>query len=340
MEEINGGGGKLRRFAQISDVHVFDDEQVWNENVGSFVGQRFLGLMNILFLRGPDRYSKSVLEKAVDDMKEIGVEHLICAGDVTNLAIESEFKKAREIFCGFGGGSRNMMFVPGNHDTYSRSQRKCGYFNKYFGEFAVSDVKVRSPRGDGFPIVQERGGVMFVGLNSGRPNTARGMVGRAQWEAARDMLDSRDGRDLMENAGLKVLVVHHPTQDPKIRALPWIRDLGHDLKDWQEVGKFCEEYGFDLSIHGHNHVPYQGRMRGCENTLVYEAGSGTMLVEDLERIARYNVFELGDNGNLERSFARVWNVEKEGFDTKELPIPAPGPPEPVEQPAFVRDVIE
>ena len=335
----SGGSGKLRKFSQISDVHIFDTDGVFQENAFNFVGQRFFGLMNILFFRGPDKYSMRVLQAAIKDMKEQGVQHIACVGDLTNLAIETEFKAAKQVFEAFGN-TRSMTFLPGNHDVYSRGQARARLFQKHFGEYAVSDLKRLSPRGDGFPILQERGGVVFICLNSGRPNTARGTVGRRQWRAAREMLDTADGRHMLKEARLRVLLVHHPTQDPSIRALPWIRELGHDLKDWKEVPKFCKDYAIELCLHGHNHVPYSARMQGSEDTLIYEAGSGTMLVEDPERIARYNIYELDDNGKVARSYARVWNIEEEVFKTKELPIPKPGPPVPVGPPEFVRELVE
>lgn len=311
----------LRRFALISDVHVFDGKGLWREDVMDFVNvKRLLGLTNILVRRGPGKYSVEVLRKALADMKTEGVDHLVCAGDVTNLAMEAEFAKAAAVFEDFGP-AESMTFCPGNHDIYVSAQRNGTLFHKYLGQYCRSDVALASPRADGFPFLQLRGGVAFLALNTGIPNTAAGQAGEAQWRAATDLMRSPAAAELLRAARFRVLVQHHPAQEPAVRGTPISRQIGHGYRDWRELGAFASEHSFDLVVHGHLHVPYRARLSTAPRTLVYESGSGTLMTDDPTRVARYTVFELDDSA-LIRTYSRVYNRATGAFDTLELPIPA------------------
>jgi len=315
-----GAAGGIRRFALISDVHIFDTEGFWYERALDFTNRRVFGLLNILMLRGPDKFSRHVLASSMADMRANAVDHLVIAGDVTNLAIECEFALSKEYFSRFGPPA-NITAVPGNHDVYTGKELKRRLFAKYFGEYAQSDVPVASARDDGFPFLQLRGGVAFLGLNTGIPGSARGLVGPAQFDAARKMLTSPEGKALLARAKTLIMVLHHPTQDPRMRGLPRVRDIGHDLIDWEDVAAFCREFPIAMTLHGHNHVPYQGRLTLAPDTFVYESGSGTLLADNPSRIARYTVFELDDAGQLVRTFARVWDPETAKFVSLELRLP-------------------
>jgi 3',5'-cyclic AMP phosphodiesterase CpdA len=309
----------VTRFALISDVHVFDGDGLWREDVTDFSPHRLLGLANILLRRGPGKYRTDVLAASLADMRAEGVQHLVCAGDVTNLAMECEFAKAAGVFETFGP-PESMTFCPGNHDIYVPAQKDGALFRQYFGRYCRSDVAVPSPGGDGFPILQLRGGVAFLGLNSGIPNTAAGEVGAAQWRAAYEMLRTSAAQSLLAAARFRVLVQHHPAQDPAVRGTTLLQQVGHGLRDWRDLGEFAAEHAFDLVVHGHLHVPYRARLSTSPGTLVYESGSGTLMTDDRSRVARYTVFEL-DGASLARTYSRVWNRERGLFDTVELPIP-------------------
>lgn len=310
----------LSRFALISDVHVFNGEGLWSEDITDFNLHRLLGLANILVMRGPGKYSTKVLAASLADMKQQGVQHLVCAGDVTNLAMEAEFAKAASIFKDFGP-AETMTFCPGNHDIYVPSQKDGALFRRYFGQYCQSDVSGESPRADGFPFLHLRSGIAFLGMNTGIPNTAAGETGEAQWRAANAMLRSQEAQNLLREACFRVLVQHHPAQDPNVRGTKPSRQLGHGYRDWRELGAFASEHEFDLVVHGHLHNPYRARLSTAPRTLVYESGSGTLIVDDPERVARYTVFEV-DGSALVRTYSRVWNRSTRSFDTLELSIPS------------------
>jgi 3',5'-cyclic AMP phosphodiesterase CpdA len=389
-----GSGRLIRRLALISDVHIFDPEGIGQESVTNFMNLRLLGLLNIWLLRGPERFSERILRAALRDMQEhMHVDHLILAGDITNLSLECEFSRAAGAFAHFAANDpQRITAVPGNHDLYNNFEalRRPTLFSKYFGQYARSDVprpsyawnlvngmsgrsqgllrrlygerkmmkqrarlaRLGEPLWDGgrlstavleeptdvdvpqqttrftpsdttpsstteqnadnkggeFPFIQLRGDVLFIGLNTALPGTAQGEVGASQWKLLRTMMDSPLGRKLRDRAQLRVMVLHHPAQDPDVRGLPLIRDIGHDLKDWAEIPPIAKAYNIDLVVHGHNHVPYIGWLKDAPNTLVLEGGSGTLIdLKHPERMARYTVFELDETGRIARIVARVWN---------------------------------
>jgi 3',5'-cyclic AMP phosphodiesterase CpdA len=315
------GRERTRRFALISDVHVFDREGIWAEHINDFTLHRLLGLANIVIMRGPGKYNTGVLAAALQDMRAEGVDHLVCAGDVTNLAIECEFAMASDIFNQFGP-PETMSFCPGNHDIYVPNQAGAQLFQKYFGKYCKTDVPVEPRRNDGFPYLHMRGGIAFLGLNTGCPNTAAGAAGKLQWAAARKMLATPEARALLNTATFRVIVQHHPAQDPDVRGTTLMRQVGHGFKDWRELRDFARDHDIDLVVHGHLHKPYRAVLAGAPGTLVYESGSGTLMTEDEGRVARYTVFELSDEGkDLKRTYSRVWNIKRQAFDTCELPVP-------------------
>ena len=63
-------------------------------------------------------YHVAAFEQMVDDINAQGIEHVLCTGDVTNLALEQEFAFAREKFDRLAGGPTNVTVIPGNHDAY------------------------------------------------------------------------------------------------------------------------------------------------------------------------------------------------------------------------------
>ncbi|KAK4533287.1 hypothetical protein CCYA_CCYA16G4169 [Cyanidiococcus yangmingshanensis] len=417
-------GRPVRRLALISDVHIFDPDGIGQESVANFMNLRALGLLNIWLLRGPDRFSERVLRAALRDMQEnLQVDHLILAGDITNLSLECEFSRAAAAFERFAGNDpMRVTAVPGNHDIYNNFEalRRPTLFSKYFGQYARSDVPrppyawnllnglskptqgllrrlyaerklskqrarlarlgepiLRGERvsaavlepsteplstqqgaslspnlpesppyhgdaeksGGEFPFIQLRGDILFIGLNTALPGTAQGEVGNSQWRLLRSMMESPIGRRLRERARFRVMVLHHPAQDPDVRGLPLIRDIGHDLKDWAEIPPVANAFDIDLVVHGHNHVPYIGWLKDAPNTLVVEGGSGTLIdLKHPDRMARYTVFELNESGRIERIYARVWNhmyyenvrnilgrpepMPRDIFQTQEIVIPS------------------
>ena len=103
------------RLAHCSDLHLLShDGARWLD----LANKRWIGAMNLLSNRSR-HYHVDAFDHMVDDMNAQGIEHVLCTGDVTNLALEQEFEFARAKFDrARRAAPSNVTVIPGNHDAY------------------------------------------------------------------------------------------------------------------------------------------------------------------------------------------------------------------------------
>lgn len=184
-----------------------------------------------------------------------------------------------------------------------------------------SEDEDRLPREAGFPYVKLLGAnksIALVCLNSGVATSAFescGTVGAAQAAAA----DAAIAAAVDAGARFLIVAVHHP---PRVCHGAW-KEANRGLGDIWRVTRLCARWGVGLALHGHNHVPYRGWMDGSPATLVVDAGSGTYVGGGADVMARYNVYDIDDEGGggLLGISARVWDPVVGGFMTLPLDIP-------------------
>jgi len=190
-----------------------------------------------------------------------------------------------------------------------------------------SEDEDRLPREAGFPYVKLLGAtksVALVCLNSGIATSAFescGTVGAAQAAAADAALAAAvHGRVGAVGAGIRFIVVavHHP---PRVCHGAW-KETNRGLGDIWRVTRLCARWGVGLCLHGHNHVPYRGWMDGSPGTLIVDAGSGTYVGGGDDTMARYNVYDIDEEGGrLVGITARVWDPQREVYTSLPLEIP-------------------
>src|SRR5688572_24181541 len=102
------------RVAHCSDLHLLSHEGArWLE----LANKRWIGRMNLISNRSR-HYHVAAFDDMVADLNENKVDHVLCTGDVTNLALRCEFEFARKKFDGLAYGTPNVTVIPGNHDAY------------------------------------------------------------------------------------------------------------------------------------------------------------------------------------------------------------------------------
>src|SRR5580658_9839102 len=202
------------RLAHFSDLHLLSLEGV---PVRRFLNKRATGLANLKFKRGSIHRSAYVRAIA-REVRRLGVEHVVVTGDLTNLALESEFEMARDLLqTDLGFSPENVSIVPGNHDVYTRGSYATQRFASYFADYLVSDlpelaVEVGAGR---FPVVKLRGPVAVIGLCSAVPRlpfVAAGRLGREQLDALRRILGHAEVQ-----RRTPVVALHHPPHNPSSR---------------------------------------------------------------------------------------------------------------------------
>src|SRR5262249_2344429 len=92
------------RIAHITDLHWFSLEGV---RPGDFLNKRWLGGLN-LALRRRNKHSEGLLEAAVDAINRAGYEHVVVTGDLTNLSLDGEFRRAHALLARLSGGRERV----------------------------------------------------------------------------------------------------------------------------------------------------------------------------------------------------------------------------------------
>jgi 3',5'-cyclic AMP phosphodiesterase CpdA len=200
--------------------------------------KRFMGYVN--WKRSRERLSDmAALERLVADMRAQSPDHVAMTGDLVNIALPSEFRRAAEWMRTLGD-PRDVSFTPGNHDAYVRDAMKG--LAETFIPWTTSDEADR--RADIFPFLRIRGEVALIGLSSATPTAplmATGRLGARQLAALGDMLQAMGKKDLA-----RVVLIHHP---PTSEGGGPLRGLT-DARAFESV---VGRYGAEAILHGHTH---------------------------------------------------------------------------------------
>jgi 3',5'-cyclic AMP phosphodiesterase CpdA len=294
------------RFAHFSDLHLLS---LSGAGILDFFNKRWIGAANLVVSRGR-HYHNEVFESLVSDLGHQRLDHAICTGDVTNLAMEQEFVFARDHFDRIELGPREVTVIPGNHDAYVG--KGADFFSGYFADYHDPDDAWAWPTGSPWPLVRVRGAMAVIGLSTSRTTpwfTAYGEVGGEQLE--------RLGRVLADDrlAGkFRIVALHHRPAGAGSGSV--IRGL----RDRAALARVIAEAGAELVLHGHEHkdlattLPVPGgevAVRGIQSGS-YEASKAHLR-------ARYRVYEVGPAGDSQARPSlcgeelRVWNPEIGAF---------------------------
>jgi 3',5'-cyclic AMP phosphodiesterase CpdA len=296
------------RLAHCSDLHLLShDGARWLD----LANKRWIGAMNLLSNRSR-HYHVEAFDDMVDDLNALGVEHVLCTGDVTNLALRQEFEFARAKLDRLALGPTGVTVIPGNHDAYVAEG--VPLFAELFAPFSTTDpgwewpaeADAEDPADDlHWPIVRIRGQLALVGTSTSRATpwfTAYGRLGPGQLARLGQVL--RDPR----LAGKAVVVaIHHPPAGK--RAESRIRGL----RDHAEFAQVIAQAGAHLIVHGHEHRDMTCELVGPGGPVpVRGVASGTYCHNKPERTARYRIYEIED-GAVVSDHVRIWDRERRAF---------------------------
>jgi len=303
------------RLAHCSDLHLLSHEGArWLD----LANKRWIGAMNLLSNRSR-HYHVEAFDDMVADLNAVGVDHVLCTGDVTNLALRQEFAFARERFDRLTLGPLGVTVIPGNHDAYVAEG--VPLFAELFADYAACDpgwAWTADDAGEGddgddlhWPIVRIRGELALIGTSTSRATpwfTAYGYLGAGQLGRL-----ARALRDPRLSGKVRVVAIHHPPAGA--RAESRIRGL----RDHAAFAAVIAETGADLIVHGHEHRDMTLALAGPDGPVpVRGVASGTYLHNKPERSARYRIFEI-ENGAVASDRVRVWDRERRGFVTEPVP---------------------
>ena len=278
------------RIAHFSDLHLLSLEGV---PMRRFLNKRLTGWVNLRIKRGHIHHAAYVRAIA-REIANAGVDHVVITGDLTNLALESEFQLARDVL------QQDLVFdparvtvVPGNHDVYTRGAMASRRFETYFSDWLESDLPELAVDTGGarFPVVKLRGNAAIVALSSAVPRlplVAAGEIGRAQLEALERVLNHPEvARRTL------VLALHHPPLHG------WSRAQAHveGLRDAPELLSLLAPFSRGLVLHGHLHRRIQ-RICATNAGQLHHVGatSASLHDETADRMAGFNVYEFDEHG--------------------------------------------
>jgi 3',5'-cyclic AMP phosphodiesterase CpdA len=301
------------RIAHLSDPHILDLAGVPTHKL--VFNKRFTGWVNLKLKRG-SHHKPWVVEAMMDDLRAHRVDHVVVTGDLTNLALDPEFARAREMLERMGYGPDELSVIPGNHDVYTRGAERTQRFARHFAPYFTSDVAVEGAgHASGlFPFVRLRGAVAIVGLSTAvarLPIVSSGHAGASQLAALARVLDLPEVR-----SRTPVILSHHPITNPR-------GAVGTALRGWSEVDELRRalSVGRDtLALHGHLHHRVHERIAAEGGATIHRLGatSASLLADDPRAMSGYNVYEVSAAG-LERASARVYDAASKGFVERALP---------------------
>ncbi|MGD0527126.1 MAG: metallophosphoesterase [Polyangiaceae bacterium] len=298
------------RVAHFSDLHLLSLDGVPPHR---FLNKRFTGWLNLRLKRGSIHRSTYVRAIA-REVKRLDVEHVVVTGDLTNLALESEFELVRDLLeQDLGLDPSRVTIAPGNHDLYTRGSLTTRRFERYLAPYLVSDLPELAVDTGGvrFPVVKLRGDVAFVALTSAVPRlplVAAGELGRAQLAALARVLAHP------EVARRTVLVaVHHPALHDWSRVKTYVEGM----RDAPALLEQLRPLARGMLLHGHLHRRIQRVMPGGQ-LLQVGATSASLHHDSPDRMAGFNLYDVGGTAPT-RVEAHVYAPEAGTFHVESVP---------------------
>ena len=263
--------------AHLSDPHVPSRLGGWPT---ALLNKRVFGYLSWR-LRRAAIHRTEVLDALRQDLHRSCPDHLAVTGDVVNISLPQEFRRAGEWLRTLGAPG-DVTVVPGNHDAYVHVSWERSW--AHWIEFMDSDDG--SPRLDTanesaadcwFPVIRRRGPVALIGLSTAHPTApgrSSGTVGCGQLERL-----AGDLRDMGREGRFRVVMLHHP---PHPAGAP----AGKRLRDAHDLQQVIAEHGAELILHGHEHRLRIHDLAGPEGPVpVFGVASASMLPREAQMAA-------------------------------------------------------
>jgi 3',5'-cyclic AMP phosphodiesterase CpdA len=299
------------RLAHFSDLHLLALEGV---PARRFLNKRLTGWLNLRLKRG-SIHRAAYVRAIAREIARREIEHVVVSGDLTNLALETEYELVRELLeRELALDPDRVTVVPGNHDLYTRGALVSRRFERYLAPYLRGDLPELAVDVGGarFPVVKLRGDVAVIGLSSAVPRApfvAAGELGRAQLQALSRVLAHP------EVAGrAAVLVLHHPL----VHGWSPMKAHVEGLRDAPELLAALRGIGRGLVLHGHLHRRIQ-RAVEIEGGRLVQVGATSASLHHAEedRMAGFNVYEVG--GDAPRVEAHVYSPDSGSFRLDSVP---------------------
>lgn len=255
--------------------------------VGQLINKRATGYLN--WWRSRYRiHVPEALAGIVADIKAQRPDHIALTGDLVNVSLPQEFRRAADWLAAFDGPDR-ITVIPGNHDVYVRGSWPEGL--GLWGAYMAGDGQPPARGFDVFPTLRRRGpkdgSVALVGLSTGVPKPpffATGTLGSRQIDQAERLL-----AELARQNVCRVVMIHHPPVDEESRF--------KRLTDRAAFRAMIERVGCELILHGHDHRSEVARVAGPAGPVpVLGVASASAAPDSKYGGARYHLIRIEREG--------------------------------------------
>lgn len=301
------------RIAHLSDLHLLSLEGV---GPARFLNKRLTGYINLRFKRHSIHKAFAV-HAAAKAIRAMDIDHVVVTGDLTNLALETEFELVARFFRDdLALPPERVSLVPGNHDTYTHGAYRSRRFVQFFEPYLRSDLQELSDKGrlNCFPFVHLRGPAAIIGLSTALPRpplVSSGNIGGEQLDVLTRLLEHPEVK-----SRTPILLQHHPWHNPARLS----KCLLEGLSDAPAEARLFSHLPRGLLLHGHLHRRVHRKLDTDSGHLdAVGATSASLLDERDERMAGFNVYEIGQDGAL--GTIKSYRLELETRTFREVPIP-------------------
>ena len=232
------------RLAHLSDPHL----PMPQARIVQLLNKRATGYYNWwhhrVHLHVPD-----ALAAIVADIKAQKPDHIALTGDLVNVSLPQEFRRAADWLAAFDTPER-ITVIPGNHDVYVTLPWDQGL--GLWGAYMAGDGQPPASGFDVFPTLRRRDGIALIGLSTGVPKPplfATGDLGAAQIARAERLLAETAREGLC-----RIVLIHHPPLTDQSR---W-----KHLTDADAFQAMIRRVGCEAILHGHNHRSEIARVMG------------------------------------------------------------------------------
>ena len=118
---------KSIKIAHISDFHF----SKLDFSLRSICSKRIMGNLNLLLSRRRN-YQQAHLHDLIDVLLEDKVNYLIICGDITSTSHFDEYSSAKDLFDKFAKENLKLIYLPGNHDVYTKKVERKKKFYDFF----------------------------------------------------------------------------------------------------------------------------------------------------------------------------------------------------------------
>ncbi|MFI5001572.1 MAG: metallophosphoesterase family protein [Reyranellales bacterium] len=265
--------------AHLSDPHL----PMPTARVAQLLNKRATGYFN--WWRNRSRiHVPEALAGIVADIKAQKPHHIALTGDLVNVSLPQEYRRAAEWLATFDRPDR-ITVIPGNHDVYVPTAWDDSL--GLWGAYIAGDGAPPAAGFDVFPTLRRRDGVALIGLSTGvakPPLLATGTLGEAQIARAERML-----AELGREGLCRVVLIHHPplAGEPRFKR----------LTDSAAFRAMIRGVGCEAILHGHNHRSEVARIDGPHGPVpVLGVASASAAPDSKYGRARYHLIHIERDG--------------------------------------------